>query len=387
MTSAPRSARWVVTAPGPSIEHSTTRTPASGARRAGSVVVSLRSVTGPIPLLSRAGTSLAQVLTHRQIFVGGCAVRTGPHHLRWPEPPLGRLAGEHHWGSPATTQRCEIISIVTDSFHQPHRTARAGAPLVALPLQIDPPDARANGRRATVRPQRTDHPPSTNDSARSTATRRAIIGGIAGVALLVGPVALANVIVPDDSADDRVEASAESETSLIALQRSATQADLAKANNAFSLRTTTTPPPPPPTEPPPPPTTEAPTTTEEPPPETEPEAPAEEPTAGQRWWLRRSRQLRDLGRARRLRVRRQLGRQHRQRLLRRPAVLRRHVVERRWLRPPAPALPGDADPDGSAAPGPLGLGAVAGVHPGAGPALTATAVARPRTGTTTATRT
>jgi len=127
-----------------------------------------------------------------------------------------------------------------------------------------------------VQPQRTDHPPSTNDSARSTATRRAIIGGIAGVALLVGPVALANVIVPDDGGDDRVEASAESETSLIALQRSATQADLAKANAAFSLRTTTTPPPPPPTEPPPPPTTEAPTTTEDPP-ETEPEAPAEDP--------------------------------------------------------------------------------------------------------------
>ncbi len=128
-----------------------------------------------------------------------------------------------------------------------------------------------------MQPQRTDHPPSTNDSARSTAMRRAIIGGIAGVALLVGPVALANVIVPDDSAGDKVEASAESGTSLIALQRSATQADLAKANAAFSLRTTTTPPPPPPTEPPPPPTTEAPTTTEEPPPETEPEAPAEDP--------------------------------------------------------------------------------------------------------------
>ena len=125
--------------------------------------------------------------------------------------------------------------------------------------------------------QRTDHPPSTDDSARRTAVRRAVIGGIAGVALLVGPVALANVVIPDDSGEDRVEAAAESETSLIALQRSTNQADLAKANAALSLRTTTTPPPPPPTEPPPPPTTEAPTTTEETaPPETEPDAPAEE---------------------------------------------------------------------------------------------------------------
>ena len=122
-----------------------------------------------------------------------------------------------------------------------------------------------------MNPQRTDHPPSTDDSARRTAVRRAVIGGIAGVALLVGPVALANVVIPDDSGDDRVEAAAESQTSMIALQRSANQADLAKGSAALSLRTTTTPPPPPPPTEPPPPTTEAPTTTEETaPPETEP---------------------------------------------------------------------------------------------------------------------
>src|SRR5262245_13218602 len=139
MTSAPRSARWVVSAPGPSIEHSTTRTPANGGRRAGSVVLSLRSVTSRIPLLSRAGMSLAQLLTHRQIFRGRCAVLTPLDHLRWPASPLGRLGGNDHWGSPNTTQRCEIISIVTNSFHQPHRTARAGAPLVDLPLQFPDP--------------------------------------------------------------------------------------------------------------------------------------------------------------------------------------------------------------------------------------------------------
>jgi hypothetical protein len=107
--------------------------------------------------------------------------------------------------------------------------------------------------------------------------RRAIIGGAAGLALLVGPVVLANIVVPDEGTD-RVEAAAESDsqTSLVALQRSTAEADLAKANAALSLRTTTTPPPPPPTEPPPPPPTEPPTT--EPPTtaEPEPEPPAEE---------------------------------------------------------------------------------------------------------------
>jgi hypothetical protein len=113
----------------------------------------------------------------------------------------------------------------------------------------------------------TDHPPSTDDSVSRNAVRRAIIGGAAGLALLVGPVILANVVVPDGG-QDRVEAAAESQTSLVALRRSASVADLAKANAAMSLRTTTTPPPPPPTEPPPPPTTEPPTTA---PPATEPE--------------------------------------------------------------------------------------------------------------------
>jgi hypothetical protein len=127
-----------------------------------------------------------------------------------------------------------------------------------------------------VTPQQTDHPPSTDDSARRTTVRRAVIGGVAGVALLVGPVALANVVIPDDGGTDRVEA-AESDTSIIALRRSAAQADLAKGNAALSLRTTTTTaPPPPPTEPPPPPTTEETTTTTEAPTTTEPEAPAEE---------------------------------------------------------------------------------------------------------------
>jgi hypothetical protein len=103
--------------------------------------------------------------------------------------------------------------------------------------------------------------------------RRAIIGGAAGLALLVGPVVLANVVVPD-SGQDRVEAAAESQTSLVALRRNATVVDPARSNAALSLRTTTTPPPPP-TEPPPPPTTEPPTTD---PPTTRPPATEPPPT-------------------------------------------------------------------------------------------------------------
>ena len=80
---------------------------------------------------------------------------------------------------------------------------------------------------------RTDHPPRTDDPARSKSVRRAVVGGIAGVALLVGPVALANVIVPDDGKGDQVEAAAESETSLVALRRSATEADMARAQRAW----------------------------------------------------------------------------------------------------------------------------------------------------------
>jgi Transglycosylase-like domain len=125
--------------------------------------------------------------------------------------------------------------------------------------------------------ERTDHPPSTEASTRSTALRRAVFGGVAGVALLVGPVALANVIVPDDDSNaDRVEAAAESETSLVNLRRRSSEVDMARVSGIQSLATTTTAPPtttttvPPTTTTTAPPTTtttEAPPTTEEPPPD------------------------------------------------------------------------------------------------------------------------
>jgi hypothetical protein len=128
---------------------------------------------------------------------------------------------------------------------------------------------------------RTDHPPSPDDDSTTGRTaRRAVVGALAGIALLVGPVALANVVVPgDDDQVDQVEASAASETSLVALRQSANQQDAARAQGLASMRTTTTPPPPPPptttTTVPPTTTTEAPTTTttEAPPPPTETPAP------------------------------------------------------------------------------------------------------------------
>jgi hypothetical protein len=121
----------------------------------------------------------------------------------------------------------------------------------------------------------TDHPPSTDDGqTRARALRRAVIGGAAGVALLVGPVLLANVVVPNND-DGQVEAAGESETSLIAFQRDAAVADNARAGALQALQTTTTLPPTTTTAPPPP-TTEAPTTTTtEAPTTTEP--PADQP--------------------------------------------------------------------------------------------------------------
>jgi|SoiMethySBSTD1v2_1073268.scaffolds.fasta_scaffold65434_1 transglycosylase-like protein len=108
---------------------------------------------------------------------------------------------------------------------------------------------------------RTEHPPSTDDGqTRAKTLRRAVIGGAAGVALLVGPVLLANVVVPDDNGgSDKVEAAA-ADTSLVALRQDATVADAARAGALQSLRTTTTLPPTTTTAPPPP-TTEEPTTT------------------------------------------------------------------------------------------------------------------------------
>lgn len=118
--------------------------------------------------------------------------------------------------------------------------------------------------------ERTDHPPSTEASTRANIVRRAVVGGVAGVALLVGPVALANAIVPANDDSDRVEAAAQSlaaarqaeARATEVLQQETSAADDARLNAYQSLRTTTTTvPPTTTTTEPPTTTTEAPTTT------------------------------------------------------------------------------------------------------------------------------
>ena len=96
--------------------------------------------------------------------------------------------------------------------------------------------------------------------------RRAILGGIAGVAMLVGPIALANSIIPDGD-DSDVATEEGSNTSLIALRAAQgnRQADSAQLQSLLARRTTTTAPPPTTTTTAPPPTT---TTTTAPPPTT-----------------------------------------------------------------------------------------------------------------------
>ena len=117
---------------------------------------------------------------------------------------------------------------------------------------------------------RTEHPPSTDDGQpRATAMRRAVIGGAAGIALLVGPVVLASAVVPADADAGDVEAAGASGTSMIALQRDLAAADLARLDAFEALQTTTTTAPPPTTTtttaPPTTTTTAPPTTTTAPP--------------------------------------------------------------------------------------------------------------------------
>jgi Transglycosylase-like domain len=136
----------------------------------------------------------------------------------------------------------------------------------------------------------TDHPPSTDDQTGAPApgrtARRAILGGALGLALLIGPVALATVVLPDDGGD-RVEAAGSgSQTSLINAQHALPMKyDKDHALGLRRITTTTTAPPTTTTTAPPTTTTEEPTTTTEEsttteaPPATEP-APAPPPDSG-----------------------------------------------------------------------------------------------------------
>jgi hypothetical protein len=128
--------------------------------------------------------------------------------------------------------------------------------------------------------ERTDHPPSTNEPAGAPTpgrtVRRALFGGVLGLALLIGPVALATVVLPDDNGADRVEAAgSDSETSLISARRaSLSMRDKDHALGLLRITTTTTTTAPPTTTTTAPPTT---TTTEPPTTTTEPPPPATEP--------------------------------------------------------------------------------------------------------------
>jgi Transglycosylase-like domain len=126
---------------------------------------------------------------------------------------------------------------------------------------------------------RTDQPHGDDDDAsRRSPLRRSIVGGAAGIALLVGPVLLATAIVPGDDGDDTVEAGSGSETSLVGLERDFTSADAARVQALKSRRTTTTAPPTTTTTAPPTTTTTAPpTTTTTAPPTTTTAPPAENP--------------------------------------------------------------------------------------------------------------
>jgi hypothetical protein len=127
--------------------------------------------------------------------------------------------------------------------------------------------------------ERTDHPPSTNgptaDPTLGRTVRRAIFGGALGLALLLGPVALATVVLPDGNGDDKVEAAAsDSATSLINARL--LSSPMQDKDLAVGLRTTTTTAPPTTTTTAPPTTTTtAPPTTTTEPPTTEAPPPAE----------------------------------------------------------------------------------------------------------------
>jgi hypothetical protein len=110
----------------------------------------------------------------------------------------------------------------------------------------------------------TDDVETDEEPERRHDVKRAVLGGVAGVALLVGPIALANAVVPDDDHDDVKTEDQASGTTLIALQQQhhANSADAARLNGALSQRTTTT------TAPPTTTTTAPPTTTTTAPPTT-----------------------------------------------------------------------------------------------------------------------
>jgi hypothetical protein len=85
-------------------------------------------------------------------------------------------------------------------------------------------------------------PDPAKSSSNPRGTRRAVLGGLVGVVMLVGPMALVNALVDDNGAD--VEASEERQTSFLAAVREDTEeakeANQARMSDALALQPTTT---------------------------------------------------------------------------------------------------------------------------------------------------
>src|SRR5438477_125017 len=121
MTSAPRSARWVVRLPGPSIDTSTMRKPASGAGRS--------AVTGPQATWRRSGVALEQA----ELIVGGVGhaaldrvgmtvkARVGHRNQRRANE------GGRRWGA-----RVDVRGDDLKPGHRPQRRVDRAAGVVAL---------------------------------------------------------------------------------------------------------------------------------------------------------------------------------------------------------------------------------------------------------------
>jgi hypothetical protein len=88
-----------------------------------------------------------------------------------------------------------------------------------------------------------DYDPFSDDPhSRRPDARRAVMGSVAGVAMLVVPIALANSIIPDNvgAGVSTEQASATSLVALRAAEQSARQADIVQARSVLARLTTTT---------------------------------------------------------------------------------------------------------------------------------------------------
>src|SRR6266545_6791966 len=107
---------------------------------------------------------------------------------------------------------------MSDSFH--HRTERRalGRPGSSREFRLGMSRASNQGEFPAMS-EWTDDVETEEDPSRRHDVKRAVLGGVAGVALLVGPIALANALVPDGKNDDVKTEDAATGFSLVALQQ------------------------------------------------------------------------------------------------------------------------------------------------------------------------